>query len=168
MTSLQGKFGDGDVDKFKQFQQAANPNDKQQQALLEEMRKHVEKLSELRKNEDPRLSFSTPEFKKAQRTFTDNFKKNFGRPVEWAMVKEHDWSMPVLRAAAPEDGPAEDQPEVEAPSVVQAHRDVLNKRLPPLLAPILRYGMQLGGHLQPPPVLPRRAEINWRRASAMY
>eukprot|EP00873_Tetraselmis_striata_P033566 jgi/Tetstr1/453830/TSEL_003994.t1 len=32
-------------------------------------------------------------------------------------------------AAAPEDGPAEDRPEVEAPSVVQAHRDVFNKRL---------------------------------------
>ena len=28
----------------------------------------------LRKNEDPRLSFSTPEFKEAQRTFSDNFK----------------------------------------------------------------------------------------------
>eukprot|EP00873_Tetraselmis_striata_P017469 jgi/Tetstr1/437733/TSEL_026387.t1 len=32
-------------------------------------------------------------------------------------------------AAAQEDGPAEDQPEVEAPSVVQALRDVFNKRL---------------------------------------
>lgn len=28
----------------------------------------------MRKNEDPRLSFSTPEFKEAQRVFTDNFK----------------------------------------------------------------------------------------------
>ena len=28
----------------------------------------------MRKNEDPRLSFSTPEFKEAQRTFTDGFK----------------------------------------------------------------------------------------------
>lgn len=28
----------------------------------------------MRKHEDPRLSFSTPEFKEAQRTFTDGFK----------------------------------------------------------------------------------------------
>ena len=28
----------------------------------------------MRKNEDPRLSFSTPEFKEAQRVFTDGFK----------------------------------------------------------------------------------------------
>lgn len=28
----------------------------------------------MRKNEDPRLSFSTPEFKEAQRMFTDNLK----------------------------------------------------------------------------------------------
>ena len=28
----------------------------------------------MRKNEDPRLSFSTPEFKEAQRIFTDAFK----------------------------------------------------------------------------------------------
>jgi len=31
-------------------------------------------LEEMRKNEDPRLSFSTPEFKEAQRMFTDNLK----------------------------------------------------------------------------------------------
>ncbi len=101
-------------------------------------------LEEMRKNEDPRLSFSTPEFKEAQRIFTDNFKvsaealvrgrsnaraaaaclhtpwadgrtwnpkqtqlpdnpdmrlyqKNFGRPVEWALVKDHAWSTPQLR-----------------------------------------------------------------------
>lgn len=34
-------------------------------------------LEEMRKNEDPRLSFSTPEFKEAQRVFTDNFKVRF-------------------------------------------------------------------------------------------
>ena len=33
-------------------------------------------LQDLKKNEDPRLSFSTPEFKEAQRIFTDNFKVN--------------------------------------------------------------------------------------------
>lgn len=31
-------------------------------------------LEDMRKNEDPRLSFSTPEFKEAQRIFTDGFK----------------------------------------------------------------------------------------------
>jgi hypothetical protein len=31
-------------------------------------------LEEIRKNEDPRLSFATPEFKEAQRTFTERFK----------------------------------------------------------------------------------------------
>ena len=31
-------------------------------------------LEDLRKNEDPRLSFATPEFKEAQRTFTEHFK----------------------------------------------------------------------------------------------
>ena len=31
-------------------------------------------LEEMRKNEDPRLSFSTPEFKEAQRIFSDGFK----------------------------------------------------------------------------------------------
>lgn len=31
-------------------------------------------LEEMRKNEDPRLSFSTPEFKEAQRMFSDGFK----------------------------------------------------------------------------------------------
>jgi hypothetical protein len=34
-------------------------------------------LEEMRKNEDPRLSFSTPEFKEAQRMFTDGFKVRF-------------------------------------------------------------------------------------------
>ena len=28
----------------------------------------------MRKHEDPRLSFATPEFREAQRVFTDNFK----------------------------------------------------------------------------------------------
>ena len=99
-------------------------------------------LEDMRKNEDPRLSFSTPEFKEAQRIFTDGFKvseqaplrfrrpqplrgrplgahnldtrefaysrilllyvllypqKNFGKPVEWALVKDHAWSTPQLR-----------------------------------------------------------------------
>ena len=55
-----------------------------------------QQLEDLRKHEDPRLSFSTPEFREAQRIFTDNFKKNFGKPVEWAFVKKHAWSKPQL------------------------------------------------------------------------
>lgn len=96
----------------------------------------------MRKNEDPRLSFSTPEFKEAQRIFTDGLKvkrtrshqltrglehrlrgnptdmpactslhnvplldahaacvpqKNFGKPVEWGLIKDHAWSTPQLR-----------------------------------------------------------------------
>lgn len=67
-----------------------------QAALLAEMKAHTAKLAELRKHEDPRLSFSTPEFREAQRIFTENFKKNFGRPVEWALVRKYPWSTPTL------------------------------------------------------------------------
>lgn len=82
------------------YQERVDPNDKQAQNLLEEMRAHIKKVScsfiaadnfdyvlqhpvtttrcvqleEMRKNEDPRLSFSTPEFKEAQRMFSDGFK----------------------------------------------------------------------------------------------
>ena len=72
----------------------ADPN---QQAELEQMRARIAQLQEQRRTEDPRLSFSTPEFKEAQRIFTDGFRRNFGRPVEWAMVKEYPWSTPQLR-----------------------------------------------------------------------
>jgi hypothetical protein len=129
-------------------------------------------LQEIKKNEDPRLSFCTPEFKEAQRTFTDAFKvrtgplyatsaaqlahlaltqlvhpacsqhcaahalplgvqcaapaerharlcmpllvllllvvmlllqRNFGRPVEWQLVKEYPWSVPQLRRVEQKD-----------------------------------------------------------------
>ena len=82
------------------FEKRVDKNDKGQMSLLEEMRAHVKKvnatpfahhdgcsselpcmnylfvvqLEDLRKNEDPRLSFATPEFKEAQRTFTEHFK----------------------------------------------------------------------------------------------
>lgn len=109
----------------REFERRANPNDKQAQALLDEMRQHIKKLEEMRcagplrgsslhgkrngttrhshprfprrKYEDPRMSFCTPEFREAQRVFTENLKKNFGRPIEWAMVKDHPWSTPQLR-----------------------------------------------------------------------
>ena len=64
--------------------------------MLEEMRKHTEKLEKMREHEDPRLSFTTPEFKEAQRIFQENFKKNFGRPIEYGMVKRYPWSKPTL------------------------------------------------------------------------
>jgi len=35
---------------------------------------HTEKLKAHRKNEDPRLSFTTPEFKEASRVFTEAYK----------------------------------------------------------------------------------------------
>ncbi|KAI8102684.1 hypothetical protein M9434_005483 [Picochlorum sp. BPE23] len=98
MASYVGNsFGDQDVDKLKEFEKRVDPNDKTAQTLLDEMRQHIKKLEDMRKNEDPRLSFSTPEFKEAQRTFTDAFKKNFGKPVEWALVKDYAWSTPQLR-----------------------------------------------------------------------
>eukprot|EP00890_Picochlorum_soloecismus_P006127 jgi/Picsp_1/6515/NSC_03859-R1_protein len=98
MTTYVGdKFGDKDVEKLKDFEKRVDPNDKNAQTLLEEMRQHIKKLEDMRKNEDPRLSFSTPEFKEAQRTFTEAFKKNFGKPVEWALVKDYAWSTPQLR-----------------------------------------------------------------------
>ena len=41
------------------------------------MREHTEALAKQRKHEDPRLSFSTPEFKDFSRRLTENFKKNW-------------------------------------------------------------------------------------------
>jgi len=61
------------------------------------MRQHLKKLEAMRKYEDPRLSFSTPEFKEAQRKFQDGFKKNFGRPIEYALVQDYPWSSKQLR-----------------------------------------------------------------------
>ncbi len=48
-------------------QQMQKPNGEPSQKLCLQ-------LEEMRKNEDPRLSFSTPEFKEAQRIFTDGLK----------------------------------------------------------------------------------------------
>ena len=78
------------------------------------MRAHTERLAQFRKHEDPRLSFTTPEFKEASRQFQEAFKvraalrvrssegneesreprvrdtqKNFGKPVEWGLVKQY-------------------------------------------------------------------------------
>lgn len=40
----------------------------------QEMKAFMKKLADIRKNEDPRMSFTTPEFKDAQRQFQDQFK----------------------------------------------------------------------------------------------
>ena len=45
--------------------------------LLQEMREHTEALAKQRKHEDPRLSFSTPEYKDFSRKFAEQFKKKF-------------------------------------------------------------------------------------------
>lgn len=47
--------------------------------LLEQMKQHTEKLEKMREFEDPRLSFTTPEFKEAQRIFQENFKASSSR-----------------------------------------------------------------------------------------
>ncbi|GHP09893.1 hypothetical protein PPROV_000862800 [Pycnococcus provasolii] len=86
------KFNKEDEEKFKDFESRADPDNRDHATLLEEMRLHTKKLRDMRKNEDPRLSFCTPEFREAQRVFTENFKKNFGKPVEWALVKKYPWS----------------------------------------------------------------------------
>ena len=65
---------EGDEARLKEFESRIDPNNKEQLTLLEEMRAHTEKLAAHRKNEDPRLSFTTPEFKEASRIFTENFK----------------------------------------------------------------------------------------------
>uniref|UniRef100_A0A7R9SZ14 Uncharacterized protein n=1 Tax=Ostreococcus sp. 'lucimarinus' TaxID=242159 RepID=A0A7R9SZ14_9CHLO len=82
--------------KLEDFERRVDPNDKEQMDLLEQMKQHTEKLEKMREFEDPRLSFTTPEFKEAQRIFQENFKKNFGRPIEYGMVKRYPWSVPTL------------------------------------------------------------------------
>ncbi|KIZ07316.1 hypothetical protein MNEG_0625 [Monoraphidium neglectum] len=91
------KITEADAARVAEFEARVDPNDREAVALLDEMKAQLKKLQDIKRNEDPRLSFSTPEFKEAQRAFTDAFKKNFGKPVEWALVKEYPWSAPQLR-----------------------------------------------------------------------
>ena len=60
--------------RLEEFEKRADPNDKEQQDLLEQMRQHTKRLEQMREHEDPRLSFTTPEFKEAQRVFQENYK----------------------------------------------------------------------------------------------
>jgi hypothetical protein len=48
--------------------------------MSQEMRQHTKRLADMRKFEDPRLSFSTPEFRESQRIFTENFKASRPSP----------------------------------------------------------------------------------------
>jgi hypothetical protein len=88
---------DKDRQKLNDFESRVDPNNKEHTTLLEEMRRHTEALEKSRKYEDPRLSFSTPEFKEAQRKFTSRFNVNFDRPIEYGMVKKYPWSTPTLQ-----------------------------------------------------------------------
>jgi hypothetical protein len=65
---------DEDAAKITDFEARADKNDKEQLSLLEEMKAHEQYLRRMRQAEDPRLSFSTPEFKEASRVFTENLK----------------------------------------------------------------------------------------------
>lgn len=60
---------------FEHFSNSGDPNDPERNHLLEEMRRHTDKLAKQRAHEDPRLSFSTPEYKEAQRRFTEVYKR---------------------------------------------------------------------------------------------
>ena len=51
------------------------------------MRQHTKRLEQMREHEDPRLSFTTPEFKEAQRVFQENYKaRAFGARLSRSMV----------------------------------------------------------------------------------
>ena len=77
--------GAEDAEKIKEFEGRVDKNNPEQVKLLEEMKAHEFALRRHRQNEDPRLSFSTPEFKEASRIFTENFKARkadaSGQPV---------------------------------------------------------------------------------------
>jgi hypothetical protein len=80
-----------DAEKFKNFEQRAasmGGGSGDVANLLEEMRQHTKALERQRKHEDPRLSFTTPEYKE--------FSRKFGRAIEWGMVRRYPWSSPQL------------------------------------------------------------------------
>ena len=63
-----------DARRVADFEARLDPSDAAGAALLGEMKAELRRLQDARRHEDPRLSFSTPEFKEAQRAFTDAFK----------------------------------------------------------------------------------------------
>lgn len=70
-----------DARRVEELERLAQPGDRQQAALVGDMKSALHKLQQQRRTEDPRLSFSTPEFKEAQRTFTEGFKAS--RLADW-------------------------------------------------------------------------------------
>lgn len=76
--------------------------DPAQAALLRDLQAELAKLQRAKADEDPRLSFSTPAFKQASAQFAQAFRDNFGRPAEYALVKDHAWSAPALRKVGKE------------------------------------------------------------------
>ena len=86
-----------DASKITDFEARADKNDKEQVSLLEEMKQHEQYLRRMRQAEDPRLSFSTPEFKEASRVFTENFKVRVPRASRAACL--------LCRARLPARGP---------------------------------------------------------------
>lgn len=85
-----------DAETLRRFESMNTGGNPEVAKLLQEMREHTEALAKQRKHEDPRLSFSTPEYKDFSRKFTEQFKKNFGKPIEWGLVKRYPWSVPQL------------------------------------------------------------------------
>lgn len=83
--------------------------DPAQAALLRELQQELGRLRAAKADEDPRLSFSTPAFKSAAAQFASAFRDNFGRPREWALVKEHPWSRPALARTREEEEAKEAQ-----------------------------------------------------------
>ena len=63
---------------------------------------HTEKLKAHRKNEDPRLSFTTPEFKEASRVFTEAYKVRsvvFAYAPKGLHAQSYAWRPPQLLRA---------------------------------------------------------------------
>ena len=83
---------------WKSFEKRVDPNNKATDgSVWKRCGRHTEQLEKSRKYEDPRLSFSTPEFKEAQRKFQARFNVNFDRPIEFGMMKKYPWSTPTLQ-----------------------------------------------------------------------
>jgi DNA-binding GntR family transcriptional regulator len=77
---------------------AAAAADPEQARLLRDLQAELAQLkATAASSSDPRMTFSTPEFRQAAQQFAAGFRENFGRAREYAMVKDHPWSRPALR-----------------------------------------------------------------------
>jgi hypothetical protein len=82
---------------------AGGAADPEQARLLADLQAELAKLKAASAAADPRLSFSTAEFRSAAAQFSSGFRDNFGRPREYALVKDHPWSTPALRKVGDND-----------------------------------------------------------------